>query len=103
MSDAPTLTRAQWLTAIALIVGGLAPIFDSTIVNVALKSLAADLGVQIATIQWVSTAYLLSLAISIPVVAWAELRFGADGSGLRRCWSSSSARSPARSPGTRGP
>ena len=59
MSDAPTLTRAQWLTAIALIVGGLAPIFDSTIVNVALKSLAADLGVQIATIQWVSTAYLL--------------------------------------------
>ena len=81
MSDAPTLTRAQWLTAIALIVGGLAPIFDSTIVNVALKSLAADLGVQIATIQWVSTAYLLSLAISIPVVAWAELRFGS-----RRVW-----------------
>ena len=34
-----------------------------------------------AAVQWVSTAYLLALAVAIPVVGWAEERFGG-----RRCW-----------------
>ena len=51
-------------TALILIAGGLAPIFDTTIVSVALHTLAVKLDTPVATIQWVSTGYLLALGIS---------------------------------------
>jgi len=62
--------------ASVLIVGGLAVIFDTTIVSVALHTLAAQLQASVATIQWVSTGYLLALAVTIPLVGWAQGRFG---------------------------
>jgi MFS family permease len=67
--------------AMVLIVGGLAVVFDTTIVGVALHSLAAQLNTSIATIQWVSTGYLLALGVTIPLVGWAQGRFGG-----RRVW-----------------
>ncbi len=73
---APTIPRSAVVTAICLIVGGLAVIFDSTIVSIALKTLATDLAVSVGTIQWVSTAYLLALGVTIPVVGWAQARVG---------------------------
>lgn len=75
-SSAPAIPRAAIVTAVALIVGGMAVIFDSTIVSIALKTLAADLNVSVGTIQWVSTAYLLALGVTIPVVGWAQARIG---------------------------
>ena len=64
------------MTALVLLVGGLAVIFDSTIMSIALKTLATDLQVSVSTIQWVVTGYLLALAVAIPVVGWAQARFG---------------------------
>jgi len=52
-------------------------ILDTTIVNVALRTLGHDLHSSIAQIQWVVTGYLLSLAAVIPVTGWAARRFGA--------------------------
>ena len=49
-------------TALILILGGMAVIFDTTIVSVALHTLAAKLDTSVATIQWVTTGYLLALA-----------------------------------------
>src|SRR3954454_12067029 len=51
-------------------------ILDATIVNVALQTLRSDLGVSLATIQWVSTAYLLALAAVIPLTGWMAERVG---------------------------
>jgi EmrB/QacA subfamily drug resistance transporter len=67
--------------AIALVVGAMAPLFDSTIVSVALHSLAHDLHAPVATIQWVSTGYLLALGVTVPVVGWLQRRVGG-----RRLW-----------------
>jgi EmrB/QacA subfamily drug resistance transporter len=64
------------VTAGVLVTGGLAVIFDSTIVSIALHTLAAALDVPVSTIQWVSTGYLLALGVAIPVVGWAQARFG---------------------------
>ncbi|GAA2521396.1 MDR family MFS transporter [Winogradskya humida] len=72
MAENSGLTR----TAIAVIAGGLAVIFDTTIVSVALHDLATDLHVPLGTIQWVSTAYLLALFVTIPVAGWAQTRIG---------------------------
>jgi EmrB/QacA subfamily drug resistance transporter len=63
-------------TAIALIVGALAVVFDTTITSIALPTLVRELHSSVATIQWVSTGYLLSLAVVIPLVAWAQARVG---------------------------
>lgn len=49
--------------------------------NVALGTLGHDLGASVSAIQWVSTAYLLALAMSVPVTAWTVERFGA-----KRMW-----------------
>jgi MFS family permease len=57
--------------ALVLIVGGLAVVFDTTIVSVALHTLVAQLHTSVATIQWVSTGYLLALGVTIPLVGWA--------------------------------
>lgn len=62
--------------AVVVIVGALAVIFDTTIVSVALHTLATDLHTSIDTIQWVSTGYLLALGVTIPIVGWAQQRIG---------------------------
>src|SRR5580693_8523775 len=63
-------------TALILITGGMAVIFDTTIVSVALRTLAVRLDTSVATIQWVTTGYLLALAIAVPLSAWGLKRFG---------------------------
>jgi EmrB/QacA subfamily drug resistance transporter len=61
---------------LALIVGGIAAILDSTMVTLAIHTLAVDLRSTAATIQWVTTGYLLAMAVAIPVTGWAEARWG---------------------------
>jgi EmrB/QacA subfamily drug resistance transporter len=63
-------------SALILIVGALAVIFDTTIVSVALHTLAAQLHTSVSTIQWVTTGYLLALGIAVPLSAWGQQRFG---------------------------
>lgn len=62
--------------AVALLVGGIAVIFDSTIVAVALHELARDLDADVTLIQWVSTGYLLALGVTLPLVGWLQSRLG---------------------------
>jgi EmrB/QacA subfamily drug resistance transporter len=82
MAAAPAKPAAEKLdprvvrTALILIVGGLAVIFDTTIVSVALHTLSAKLHTPVTTIQWVSTGYLLALGIAVPLSTWGLQRFG---------------------------
>lgn len=76
MQASPPVDRRTIVTVLVLIVGALAAIFDSTIVSIALRTLADALDVPVSTIQWVSTGYLLALGVSIPVVGWAQARLG---------------------------
>jgi EmrB/QacA subfamily drug resistance transporter len=63
-------------TALILIVGAMAVIFDTTIVSVALHTLALRLHTPVSTIQWVTTGYLLALGIAVPLSTWGLQRFG---------------------------
>jgi EmrB/QacA subfamily drug resistance transporter len=62
--------------ALAIMAGGIAVIFDATIVSVALRNLGRDLGASLATIQWVTTGYLLAMFAAIPAVGWLQARLG---------------------------
>jgi EmrB/QacA subfamily drug resistance transporter len=70
--------------ALAIVVGVVAAILDLTIVNVAIDTLQRRLHTSVSTIQWVSTGYVLAVAMTIPVSGWAFQRFGA-----RRSWMAS--------------
>ena len=63
-------------SALILIVGAMAVIFDTTIVSVALHTLAVKLDTSVTTIQWVTTGYLLALGIAVPLSTWGQQRFG---------------------------
>ena len=76
MTDTERLDTKVLKTTGILICGLLAVVFDTTIVGVALHSLAADLHTTVATIQWVTTAYLLALGMTVPLSTWATARFG---------------------------
>ncbi len=73
---AEKLDPAVVRTALILIVGGMAVIFDTTIVSVALHTLSVKLDTPVTTIQWVSTGYLLALGIAVPLSTWGLQRFG---------------------------
>jgi EmrB/QacA subfamily drug resistance transporter len=78
----PSLTR-RWLvpgpraTAIIYAVAMFMSIMDTQIVNVALTSLSRDFHVTDASVQWVVTAYMMSLAVSVAASGWIGDRFGA--------------------------
>jgi EmrB/QacA subfamily drug resistance transporter len=55
------MTRRQRLTLLAAILGSSVAFIDGTIVNVALPAIQRDLGGGLATQQWISNAYLLTL------------------------------------------
>jgi EmrB/QacA subfamily drug resistance transporter len=59
MSD-PLDSRKRWLALVVLCLGTLMIVLDTTIVNVALPSIRADLGFSEASLAWVVNAYLLT-------------------------------------------
>ncbi len=63
--------------AIAVVLGAIMSVLSTTIVNVALQTLAVELHSPLDSVQWVVTGYMLSLAAVIPVSGWAAARFGA--------------------------
>jgi EmrB/QacA subfamily drug resistance transporter len=69
----PELRRAIGV----IMIGASLSFLDSTVVNVALETVAGDLAVPLTDVQWTVTAYLLAFAAVIPVTAWAAQRLGA--------------------------
>jgi EmrB/QacA subfamily drug resistance transporter len=75
-ADAAKLSPAVRNVVLALIVGGIAAILDSTMVTIALHTLVVSLHSTDGAIGWVTTGYLLAMAVAIPVTGWAESRWG---------------------------
>src|ERR1700723_3783823 len=73
---AENLDPALIKTALIIVVGGLAVVFDTTIVSVALRTLSVRLDTSAATIQWVTTGYLVAPGITVPLSTWGLRRFG---------------------------
>ena len=77
-----------WVVAIALFMEQL----DSTIINTAVPSMAASLGVTPLSLKAVVTSYILSLAVGIPISGWMADRYGS-----RRVFSAAVARPVSKS------
>jgi EmrB/QacA subfamily drug resistance transporter len=67
--------------SLVVLIGSVGPMLETTITSVAIGTLADHFRAPVSSIQWVSTAYLLALAMIIPLTGWLVERFGA-----RRTW-----------------
>src|ERR1041384_4051613 len=70
--SAETRRYLPWLVAVALFMENL----DATIVNTAVPTMSASLGVEPLSLKAVLTSYTLSLAVFIPISGWMADRFG---------------------------
>lgn len=68
MSEAPVRNSAAVLFAIA--VSAFLATFNETFLNVALTPIMQDFSISSATVQWVSTAYMLVAAVVVPVTSF---------------------------------
>jgi EmrB/QacA subfamily drug resistance transporter len=66
-----------WRISSVAIVGSFLSQMDATVVNVSLSSLALELHTSLTHIQWVTSGYLLALALTLPLSGWLVDRIGA--------------------------
>ncbi|NPD17790.1 MFS transporter [Xinfangfangia sp. D13-10-4-6] len=75
MTPAPTGTI--WKVASVAVLGSFLAQIDATMLATALPVLAADMGADLAAIQWVVTGYLLAMVLMLPVAGVLVERIGA--------------------------
>ena len=80
-AHADRLDREVVVTGLVVVCGLIMVVFDTTIVNVALDTVAGQLGATLPTAQWIVTGYLLAVGLVIPLTGWAVDRFGS-----KRVW-----------------
>src|SRR4051812_4617087 len=66
----------KWTIAVAVALGALMEIIDTSIVNVALTEMQASLGATITQMSWVVSSYAIANVIILPLSAWLGVRFG---------------------------
>jgi MFS transporter, DHA2 family, multidrug resistance protein len=70
------VARYRWLILLGLITAAIMEVLDTTIINVALPQMAGNLGATQEEIGWVSTGYILSNVVFLPMTAFFAERFG---------------------------
>src|SRR5580658_5981905 len=66
----------KWLVSLAVIFGVMMSAIDTSVVNVALPNIQGNVGATQQEITWISTGYLISVVILMPLTHWLSIRFG---------------------------
>ena len=66
----------RYLIAAGVILGAVMELIDTSIVNVALADIGANLGATLDELTWVITGYILSAIVVLPMTGWLAARFG---------------------------
>ena len=72
----PKNINYKWFLLANIMLGTFMAVLDATIVNVGLPKIMATFGVGIDKIEWVITAYMLSMAVMLPTSGWLADKFG---------------------------
>ena len=72
----PVRLAYKWWVTIAVTLGMLMSLMDSTIVNVAIPQMQRSFGANLHDVQWVVTIYMLTQAAVIPTAPYLTARFG---------------------------
>ncbi|MET0344052.1 MAG: DHA2 family efflux MFS transporter permease subunit [Polyangiales bacterium] len=66
----------KWLVAVAVALGALLEVVDTSIVNVALTDIQTSVGASLSQASWVVSSYGVANVIVLPMTAWLGDRFG---------------------------
>jgi DHA2 family multidrug resistance protein len=72
----PQQDSYKWFLLANIMLGTFMAVLDATIVNVGLPKIMASFGVGLDKIQWISTAYMLAMAVALPTSGWLADKFG---------------------------
>lgn len=75
--DSDRLDPLIWKIGSVAVLGSFLSQMDATVVNVSLSSLAVTFHSSLSAIQWVTSGYLLALALILPLSGWMVDRIGA--------------------------
>jgi DHA2 family multidrug resistance protein len=75
-AHSPLTGRKLAIAAAVLSLGNFMVVLDTTITNVALSTIAGNLGVTTSEGTWIITAYAVAEAITVPLTGWLSRRFG---------------------------
>jgi len=75
--DSDRLDPLIWKIGSVAVLGSFLSQLDATVVNVSLSSLAVTFHSSLSAIQWVTSGYLLALALILPLNGWMVDRIGA--------------------------
>jgi DHA2 family multidrug resistance protein len=76
LDDETEIVPYRWLILLGLITAAVMEVLDTTIINVALPQMAGNLGATFQEISWVSTGYILSNVVVLPMTAFLTSVFG---------------------------
>ena len=79
--DGSSLKTLNWLALLVLTIGPLMAELDSSIVNVALPKMMAVFNVSATSVDWILTAYMLTMGVTMPLSG-----FLGDNFGYKRCF-----------------
>jgi DHA2 family multidrug resistance protein len=74
--SAPLAGSARGVVALALALGTFMQVLDTSIANVAVPTIAGNLGVSTDQGTWVITSFAVSNGISVPLTGWLMQRYG---------------------------
>src|SRR5580693_2789981 len=72
----PLSGATLWIVAVALALGSFMQVLDTTIANVALPTIAGNLGISTDDGIWVITAFAAANGVTVPLTGWLMARFG---------------------------
>jgi len=70
------INAKTWRMCWVIVFGAFASGLDTSLVNIGLDTISRDLNSALSLTQWVASAYLLALALSLPLAGWLGRRFG---------------------------
>jgi DHA2 family multidrug resistance protein len=75
----PALARPsshKWLITIAVMLGTMLEVLDSSIVNVSLPHMQGSFSASVDEVTWILTSYIVAAGIMVPLTGWISTRLG---------------------------
>jgi DHA2 family multidrug resistance protein len=66
----PERPGSKWLVSVSILLGSIMATIDTSVVNIALVHIQATFGATIQEVTWVTTSYLISVVLVMPLTAW---------------------------------
>jgi DHA2 family multidrug resistance protein len=76
MAHPPLQGRSRTLVTLALSLATFMQVLDTTIANVAIPTIAGDLGASTSQGTWVITSFGVANAIAVPITGWLAKKLG---------------------------